>query len=42
MHAVGQVVHFDTVAQRDPRNWVLGANVNLPPTVAVSLGPVRG
>ena len=36
VHAVGQVVHFDTLAQRQPRNWVLGANVNLPGDVAVS------
>lgn len=36
VHAVGQVVHFDTDAERQPRNWVLGANVNLPPTVAVA------
>lgn len=35
VHAVGQVVHFDTEAQRTPRNWVLGANVNLPATVAL-------
>lgn len=36
VHAVGQVVHFDTTALREPRNWVLGANVNLPPQVAVT------
>jgi len=36
VHAVGQVVHFDTEARREPRNWVLGANVNLPPEVAVT------
>jgi len=36
VHAAGQVVHFDTEAQRQPRNWVLGANVNLPHDVAVS------
>lgn len=36
VHAVGQVVHFDTEARREPRNWVLGANVNLPADVAVS------
>ena len=36
VHAVGQVVHFDTESLREPRNWVLGANVNLPPEVAVT------
>lgn len=36
VHAVGQVVHFDTDAVREARNWVLGTNVNLPPTVSTS------
>jgi tRNA pseudouridine38-40 synthase len=36
VHGVGQVVHFDTEAERAPRNWVLGANANLPPDVAVT------
>ena len=36
VHAVGQVVHFDTDAERQPRNWVLGCNVNLPSSVAVN------
>jgi tRNA pseudouridine38-40 synthase len=36
VHAVGQVVHFDTESIRDPRNWVLGSNVNLPADVAVT------
>jgi len=35
VHAVGQVVHFDTTASRQPRNWILGSNVNLPGDVAV-------
>ena len=35
VHAEGQVVHFDTVAQRSERAWTLGANVNLPPDCAV-------
>jgi tRNA pseudouridine38-40 synthase len=35
VHATGQVVHFDTTAERSARNWVLGANVNLPVDVAV-------
>ena len=35
VHAVGQVVHFKSVAARTPRSWVLGANVNLPPGISV-------
>ncbi len=35
VHAIEQVVHFDTTASRSERSWVLGANVNLPPDVAV-------
>jgi tRNA pseudouridine38-40 synthase len=34
VHAVGQVIHFDTTAARTPRAWVLGANTRLPPSVA--------
>ena len=30
VHAFGQVVHFDTNAVRTSREWVLGANSNLP------------
>lgn len=36
VHAIGQVVHFDTEARRESRNWILGANVHLPPEVAVT------
>ena len=36
VHASGQVVHFDTEAERSERGWVLGANSNLPPDVSVS------
>ncbi len=35
VHATGQVVHFDTEAERDERAWVFGANANLPKDVAV-------
>lgn len=35
VHALGQVVHFDSPAVRSPRSWVLGCNVNLPPEVSV-------
>ncbi|NNE59843.1 MAG: tRNA pseudouridine(38-40) synthase TruA [Woeseia sp.] len=30
VHATYQVVHFDTSAERTSRNWILGANSNLP------------
>lgn len=33
VHGTNQVIHFDTLAQRKPRNWILGANANLPDTV---------
>jgi tRNA pseudouridine38-40 synthase len=36
VHARAQVVHFDTVARRSARGWVLGANTNLPPDICVS------
>jgi tRNA pseudouridine38-40 synthase len=36
VHASGQVVHFDTSAERSDRGWLLGANTNLPPDVSVT------
>jgi tRNA pseudouridine38-40 synthase len=36
VHALGQVAHFDTTAQRSARSWVLGANSELPHTVSLS------
>jgi tRNA pseudouridine38-40 synthase len=36
VHALGQVAHFDTHAQRSIRAWVLGANSALPPDVSLS------
>jgi len=36
VHASGQVVHFDTTAERSDRGWLLGANTNLPPDINVS------
>lgn len=35
VHALGQVVHFDTTARRSRRSWVLGTNSNLPDDIAV-------
>ena len=35
VHARCQVVHFDTLAPRAPRGWMLGANSRLPSTVGV-------
>ena len=33
VHAAGQVVHFDSPVQRDPRGWVLGTTSKLPPSI---------
>jgi tRNA pseudouridine38-40 synthase len=35
VHAVCQVVHFDSTAVRDPRSWMLGVTSRLPPQLAV-------
>jgi tRNA pseudouridine38-40 synthase len=35
VHALGQVIHFDTQAVRTPRAWVLGANTKLASTIAL-------
>ena len=43
VHAVGQVIHFDTDARRSARAWVLGANTKLPPAIALQwAGEVDG
>ncbi|MBX3703453.1 MAG: tRNA pseudouridine(38-40) synthase TruA [Steroidobacteraceae bacterium] len=36
VHAVAQVAHFDTTAERPLRGWVLGANSRLPADIAVN------
>ncbi len=36
VHALGQVVHFDTRAVRTPRGWVHGVNALLPSSIAVT------
>ncbi|MBS0194457.1 MAG: tRNA pseudouridine(38-40) synthase TruA [Proteobacteria bacterium] len=35
VHAVCQVAHFDTDAQRPPRGWMMGANSRLPHAITV-------
>ena len=35
VHALGQVVHFDSEVERSAFSWVRGVNAFLPPTVAV-------
>ncbi len=34
VHAVGQVIHFDSEAPRRDRAWLLGGNANLPPGIS--------
>src|SRR5690606_6501265 len=36
VHALNQVVHFDTTARRSLRGWLLGTNTRLPESVAVT------
>jgi tRNA pseudouridine38-40 synthase len=36
VHAVAQVAHFETRAERPMRGWVLGANGHLPPDIALN------
>lgn len=35
VHSIGQVVHFDTDAQRSEYSWIRGSNTNLPSSVSV-------
>ena len=35
VHALGQVIHFDTDAQREMRSWLLGINANLPASIVI-------
>lgn len=35
VHALHQVIHFETGAERENHAWVLGGNVNLPPDISV-------
>ena len=41
VHAVGQVIHFESEAERSERGWLYGSNANLPKDVCLSwLKPV--
>ncbi len=43
VHGTGQVIHFDTEAERSERAWVFGANANLPKDVCILWArPVSG
>ncbi len=42
VHALEQVVHFDTGAARPPRAWVLGANTHLPEDVRIQWSATPG
>ena len=35
VHALGQVIHFDSAVERSLRSWLLGANSNLPESIAI-------
>jgi len=35
VHALGQVIHFDTQAARSDRSWILGANTHLPADIRI-------
>jgi len=35
VHALEQVIHFDTEVKRDLKSWVMGSNINLPSDVRV-------
>ncbi len=36
VHGVGQVAHFDTVAARSARSWILGGNAHLPADLSLN------
>lgn len=35
VHATGQVIHLDTTARREARNWLLGGNARLPRSISL-------
>ena len=42
VHAIGQVVHFDTQASRSERSWILGVNSYLPADIRVQWAQLMG
>lgn len=36
VHGLGQVIHFDTSAERSAHAWVFGANANLPSDISIA------
>lgn len=40
VHATGQVVHFETNANRPEKAWVFGGNANLPDDIAIRWGKI--
>ena len=38
VHATGQVIHFESQAERQPQAWTLGVNANLPDDIKVKWG----
>lgn len=43
VHALQQVIHFETAARRSDYAWLLGSNSNLPPDISLRwIQPVRG
>jgi len=35
VHGLGQVIHFSSRAEREPRGWMLGTNANLPQDISL-------
>ena len=35
VHAIQQVIHFETLSAREPHSWILGANSKLPKDISV-------
>ncbi len=35
VHGLNQIIHFDTMSERSPRQWLLGTNANLPKNIRI-------